>query len=295
VNVDRQLRRLRSQALTMRSTGALADLAEVYADLGEYDRAALLHRRVLRKGGREVPLRAMEQTGNMLIRWAHGRVRRGRNTFEQVRPRVEEAERWLQQALAVGPTDERWSLLGGFHKRCATMAEGDERVTHLRLAIESYAKAERLYDDGYQRNNWVQLYHLLTLLPVESDPAWVEQFSVSATVGEGTPDEGPVLALTTPIGDTFGHPRMAEELRWQRFERCDSVITAGLVLGTLDVDRMVRTYRAGFRLRSSARERGSVTEHMEDLVDLIPSEHALHDQLASALTQLRAPEAALNP
>jgi hypothetical protein len=88
---------------------------------------------------------------------------------------------------------------------------------------------------------------------------------------------------------------MAEELRWQRFERGDRVLTAGLVVGVLDVDRMVHTYQAGFRLRSSARERGSVTEHMEDLVDLIPPEHALHDQLASALTQLRAPEAALNP
>ena len=239
-------------ALEMGSVGALADLAEVHADLGEYDRAALLHRRVLRRGGREVPLRAMEQTGNMLVRWAHGRVRRGRNTFDQVRPRVDEAERWLQQALAVGPTDERWSLIGSFHKRCATMAEGEERVAHLRLAIEGYAKAERLYDDGYQRNNWVQLYHLLTLLPVESDPAWVQQYSVSATVTEGTPEEGPVLTLSSPAGDTFGHPRMAEELRWQRFERGDRILTAGLVLGEVDVERLVRTYQAGFRLRSSA-------------------------------------------
>ena len=254
--LDHQLRRLRSMALEMGSVGALADLAEVHADLGEYDRAALLHRRVLRRGGREVPLRAMEQTGNMLVRWAHGRVRRGRNTFDQVRPRVDEAERWLQQALTVGPTDERWSLIGSFHKRCATMAEGEERVAHLRLAIEGYAKAERLYDDGYQRNNWVQLYHLLTLLPVESDPAWVQQYSVSATVTEGTPEEGPVLTLSSPAGDTFGHPRMAEELRWQRFERGDRILTAGLVLGEVDVERLVRTYQAGFRLRSSARRAG---------------------------------------
>ncbi len=297
VGLDRQLRRLRSMALDKGSVGALADLAEVHADLGEYDRAALLHRRVLRLGGREVPLRAMEQTGNMLVRWAHGRVRRGRNTFDEVRPRVDEAERWLQQALAVGPTDERWSLFGSFHKRCATMAEGEERVAHLRLAIESYAKAERLNDDGYQRNNWVQLYHLLSLLPVESDPEWVEQYSISAVVTEGTPEEGPVLTLTTPVGDTFGHPRMAEELRWQRFERGDRILTAGLVLGELDVERLGRTYQAGFRLRSSARERGSVVEHLEDLVQLTLPTHPLHDDLCSALAQLSQPVAGrpLNP
>ncbi len=54
--LEHQLRRLRSMALEMGSVGALADLAEVHADLGEYDRAALLYRRVLRRGGREVPL-----------------------------------------------------------------------------------------------------------------------------------------------------------------------------------------------------------------------------------------------
>jgi hypothetical protein len=239
----------------------------------------------------------MEQTGNMLVRWAHGRVRRGRNTFDQVRPRVDEAERWLQQALAVGATDERWSLFGSFHKRCATMAEGEERVTHLRLAIESYAKAERLNDDAYQRNNWVQLYHLLTLLPVESDPAWVQQYSISAVVTEGTPEEGLVLTLTTPVGDTFGHPRMAEELRWQRFERGDRILTAGLVRGELDVERLVRTYQAGFRLRSSARERGSVVEHIEDLVQLTLPTHSLHEDLSSVLAQLSQPLAGrpLNP
>jgi tetratricopeptide (TPR) repeat protein len=289
-NVSAQLRTYRCLAIRMRSVGALADLGEVHAELGQYDRAALLHRRALRRGGREVPLRAMEQTGNMLIRWAHGRVRRGRNTFDQVRPRVEEAERWLRQALAVGPTDERWSLLGGFHKRYATMARGEERIDRLRLAIESYAKAERLYDDGYQRNNWVQLYHLLGMLDVPSDPAWVQQYAVSAAISEREPGEGPVLVLSTPAGDTFGHPRVAEELRWQRFERGDRVLTAGLVKGRLDVDRLVRTYRAGFRLRSSARERGSVIEHLDDLLELVPPTNPLHDDLASAIAQLRQPD-----
>jgi hypothetical protein len=177
------------------------------------------------------------------------------------------------------------------------MTEGEERVAHLRLAIEGYAKAERLYDDGYQRNNWVQLYHLLTLLPVESDPAWVQQYSLSATVTEGTPEEGPVLTLSSPAGDTFGHARMAEELRWQRFERGDRILTAGLVLGEVDVERLVRTYQAGFRLRSSARERGSVIEHIEDLVELVPPAHLLHDGLSSVLDGLGQPTAAgpLNP
>jgi hypothetical protein len=106
-----------------------------------------------------------------------------------------------------------------------------------------------------------------------------------------------VLTLTTPVGDTFGHPRMAEELRWQRFERGDRILTAGLVLGELDVERLGRTYQAGFRLRSSARERGSVVEHLEDLVQLTLPTHPLHDDLCSALAQLSQPVAGrpLNP
>ena len=59
----------------------------------------------------------------------------------------------------------------------------------------------------------------------------------------------------------------------------------------------MRTYQAGFRLRSSARERGSVIEHIEDLVELVPPAHLLHDGLSSVLDALGQPTAAgpLNP
>ena len=66
-----------------------------------------------------------------------------------------------------------------------------------------------------------------------------------------------------------------------------TVLTAGLVLGEVDVERLARTYRAGFRLRSSARERGSVIEHLEDLVELVLPNHPLHEGLTSVLDGLR--------
>ncbi|HEY8092582.1 MAG TPA: CHAT domain-containing protein, partial [Acidimicrobiales bacterium] len=260
-SLARQISTLRVQALAMRSTGALADLAEVYAELGRFDWAAVLYRRALRRGGRDVPLRAVEQAGNMMIRWAHGRVRTQGATYADVRRRVDEAERWLHQAEAVGTTDERLSLLGGFHKRCATMTEGEDRERHLRLAVESYAKAQRLSDGAYQRNNWAQLYQVLTLLGVESDPEWLNEFSVTATVSDaGGPDDAPVMTLSAPLDPNQGAEQDSGELRWARFERGDRVLTAGVVTGTLDVDRLVRTYRGAFRLRSSARERASVID-----------------------------------
>ena len=58
--LDRQLRGYHIMATTVGSTGALADLAEVHAELGAFDRAAVLYRPALRQGGKEVPLRAME-------------------------------------------------------------------------------------------------------------------------------------------------------------------------------------------------------------------------------------------
>ena len=127
--------------------------------------------------------------------------------FDDVQPLVDEAERWLRHALDFGATAERLSLLGGFHKRCATMVEGPERIEHLRLAIESYANAQRLADDGYQRNNWVQLYHLLRMLNVDSDPAWVNQWSVSAEVVVTGPNDPPALEPLRARGRQPGPPR----------------------------------------------------------------------------------------
>ena len=159
------------------------------------------------------------------------------------------------------------------------MTEGSERVRHLRLAIEGYASAQRLHDAGFQRNNWVQLYHVLTYLGVESDAEWLEQFSVQASVVDPSErDDVPEIVLTAPQDPNQGPPRVAEELRWRRFERGDRILTAGIVTGTLEVDRLVHTYGAAFKLRSSVRERGSVVEHVEDLSVLVPPDHPLHGE-----------------
>ncbi|HEY8093902.1 MAG TPA: hypothetical protein VID93_08955, partial [Acidimicrobiales bacterium] len=137
-----------------------------------------------------------------------------------------------------------------------------------------------------------QLYQVLTLLGVESDPEWLNEFSVTATVSDaGGPDDAPVMTLTAPLDPNQGAERDPDELRWARFERGDRVLTAGVVTGTLDVDRLVRTYRAAFRLRSSARERASVIDHVADLAALTPEAQPLHAALLSALGQLTEADA----
>jgi hypothetical protein len=133
----------------------------------------------------------------------------------------------------------------------------------------------------------VQLYYVLTLIGPELEPEWIERYSVSATLEEAEdPEDAPYIRLAAPLDPNQGPPRPADEPRWQRFERGERLLTAGVVTGSLDVGRMVRAYRGAFRLRSSPRERASVVEHLDDLAALVPSELPLHSELVSALSQL---------
>ena len=53
-------------------------------------------------------------------------------------------------------------------------------------------------------------------------------------------------------------------------------------------DEMVAHYVAAFRLRSSARERASVIDHLDDLALLLPEDHPLAELLRGASKELGA-------
>ena len=69
--------------------------------------------------------------------------------------------------------------------------------------------------------------------------------------------------------------RPGEEIGPERLERW-----------TVARDEMVALYVAAFRLRSSARERASVIDHLDDLALLLPEDHPVAELLRGASKEL---------
>jgi hypothetical protein len=247
----------------------LADVADVWAALLALPRAVHYYRRAV-VGGGDVPIRALEQLGNMASRHAQqlhrrdapaGSVQHRRDVY------VRTAESALDAALALGPTGERLALRGGHHKRMATMTAGAARAHHLVAAIRCYRDAQRLGEDPYYEQNWNQLTHVAALVGIPVDPAdaWAPSAGVdAASAGAEAP--------------ASGEPHVAPDF-WARAGAGDALVTARLLAATSAdprpappggwVEAIVAAYRTAFELRSSDGERGSVVGHLRDLRDLL--------------------------
>ncbi len=169
--IGEQLEKLEQRAGELRAEEVYADLAEVWADLLDFDHAIRLYRSTLAQGGSSTPVKAIEQLGNLLSRRARHRAQEG--TSQDVTDDQEEAARWLQLALDLGRSGERLALMGGFHKRTAAMMTGDERADHLRQAIQLYYEAHRTTNKAYHELNWRQLVAIARLngITVVDEPA----------------------------------------------------------------------------------------------------------------------------
>jgi hypothetical protein len=96
-DLHKALKELAGRAVRLKSWDILADLAAAWADLSEFERAIGLYERALSRGGSEVPLRAVEQLGNLQIREAC-RLRRAACPDEpKIARYVAEAERRLNR------------------------------------------------------------------------------------------------------------------------------------------------------------------------------------------------------
>ena len=122
--VRSDLRDLQTCAIKLKSPEALAEVAETWAELMEFRSAIRLYGLALKRGGSNVTIGSIEQLGNLLSRRAQQLHRRG-VAKSWVDVYVKRAQTWLKRALDLGTTDERLALMGGFHKRLATMTTGD--------------------------------------------------------------------------------------------------------------------------------------------------------------------------
>jgi hypothetical protein len=131
------------------SADLCARAAQAFAELSRFDRAVYYYERVLRAERATAPIRALEQLVNCKVRWAGTLVRPDGPNEEKATPLLDDAERILRRLLDLGPTSERWSLLGGLMKRRAMAArDPKERRKALERMSDAYKQA---YDLSRQR------------------------------------------------------------------------------------------------------------------------------------------------
>jgi hypothetical protein len=277
------LKELEVAADRLQAVDVLGDLAAVWAELLEFEQAILLYERALAFGGSSVSMRALEQIGNLQIRQA-SRLRHGGQA--DVAELIKKAKVRLDQALSVGASGERYALLGSYHKKCATMTTGAQRREHIEAAITCYAQANALQPRPYHELNARQLTAVCRLCGSEPPPEPSKLTSPSATssdpgaeANDQKPDSAPDFWERSRQGD-LSLTQLLETAAARPGE--DSITSDVIAEWEASVRELVAQYIAAFRLRSSARERASVVDHVDDLAELIPEDHPLSKALLSA-------------
>ncbi|MET1003827.1 MAG: CHAT domain-containing protein, partial [Acidimicrobiia bacterium] len=131
----------------------LAEFGAAFGELGRYADAVSCYRVAWADGtSQDVPMRALEQLGNLEIRLAQQLARGDIDAAEveaalgshghSVDDLVASAKSHLQLALQVGVTGERLALIGSFHKKAATLKSGAERTAELERSCALYHQAQ---------------------------------------------------------------------------------------------------------------------------------------------------------
>ena len=238
------------------------ELGLAYAELGEFDAAIAQYERALAYNEAHVPVRALEQLGNLQIRRAQQLVRTQSATSESVAALVDGSLRNLRGALAIGKTGERLALLGSHYKKRATLSP-ERRDEWLAQAVRYYGAAQSIAPQPYHLLNQLQLFivlhgHLPSRAGLDSVEA-VQRIEVGITI-EHTDERHDFWGRNT-LGDAALTRLIAGELFTVGGDSA-----ARSLEPTPDV--VVQRYRHAFALRSSWRERRTCLDHLQDVIDL---------------------------
>jgi hypothetical protein len=252
-----------------------ADLAVAWAELGDFNRAAGHYRFAIERGGNDVPLIAVEQLVNMSVRLA----RQSSDAAEQQRL-FNEARQLLRALDRLGPTAERMALWGSFHKKraCSSTPPNYDLVAQ---AARRYQWALELDGDrpkAYHELNARQLSAIVWRIGRDGTASELEAHAV--------------MARSEVTGTASGNGSPPSDF-WSRSELGDRLLTSLVECAVSDQpsDRTVEDLKAAyvnaFRLRSSAANRRSVIEHLEDVAAFLPVDLELQQQLSVVSAELR--------
>ena len=287
----RDLAELETRAAELDAWEVSAELAGAWAELLDFDRAIKLYGEALARGGSAVRLEAIEQLGNLQIREAIRRHRAGRS--DGVADLVKDARTWLMRAAKIAKSGERLALLGSYHKKCATMVTGAERLRHVGQAQAYYERANSAREQPYYQLNARQLAAIARVCDPQTIDHTAEPARARTDEAEeaeqpkhpAQPEKAPDFWSRAALGDL----RLTTLLEDVGARGTDEEIQPELVEAwSVTRDEMVKHYVDAFRLRSSARERASVIDHLDDLALLLAEDHPLAELLRGASKELGA-------
>jgi CHAT domain-containing protein/pimeloyl-ACP methyl ester carboxylesterase len=264
----------------------LYHLGAAYSELGRFGHAIRIYRETLaleaqRAESSDVPIRLIEQLGNLEVRYARQLQEQGkaradqgiRDTPEELLQMAGERLNWL---LGVLQTAEQYALVGSRYKRIAQAAGTDEmRRDALEKGHEHYRKAhERSLQpsapSAYHTLNWLTFEFLLA----------------EEGVDESTRQEW--LELIRQCEDAAMRAEARAPSFWNRIAGPDAALLRALIEG--DVAAQEEALRERFldvlRSRATARERSTVAEHLAFLRDMLTRRG--QEDLAGSLRRLHA-------
>lgn len=233
----------------------LYEIGRAYGELGVYDKAVESYRAAWEHpDSSAAPVKLVEQLGNLEVRLAQRRSHRATQNGHPPPAHdelVDAARRHLDLALGLGRTPERLALMGSFHKKAATMADGAGRQHHLEEASRHYKEAHLVHIGNGRRP---KPYYALN---------WLQMAALAGTSGA---EEETRALLARLAGVTV--PDGGDEDFWGRVTAADLSLTRSVLEGVADVDALHQEYRSAFDTRSSRRDRDSVVDHLRDIADL---------------------------
>jgi hypothetical protein len=191
-------------------------------------------------------LRDIEQLGNVEVRWGESS-----GDVDSVRAGLDR----LRQVLELGPTSERWSLVGSSYKRLAKLSSGKERLESLERMSDAYREA---YELKLRRTGQVDTYPLLNYL----------QARVVRRLQEDSLED---LAELLAAAEEAAPERMtARPDFWSAIIPADIALVRHLASGRLGQPakrlEIVQAYLEGRTRASSPRELDSVLDNLRFLI-----------------------------
>jgi tetratricopeptide (TPR) repeat protein len=237
------------------SSAALADLAEAYGELGEFRTAIELYTRAVRHERADAPIRSLEQLGNLQIREAQRLVAIGAtaNPSREATQLLNDSLQWLTSALALNETGERLAMLGSYYKKRAAISPARSGPLLLK-SLDFYRRAQQQRPKDYHLLLWIQLSCVIRLRGGDIPEQYESSLDQMRAAFKA-------CVRSRPAADGF----------WGRATRGDRALTRALLEQNFEFRQTLTEYRKAFGLRSSARERAAVCDHLHDLARLVPA------------------------